>query len=228
MKRRNISQAFFAFFTLGFVLQCGLVGIPQALGQGAPEAESSEPKAATPEETAWPEEAPDVFKLKFECSHGEIVIEVHKDWAPIGVEHFYELAKMGYYDGVRFFRVVPGFMAQFGISGDPDMTRKYGNKNIKDDPVKKSNTPGMVTYAKTGAPNSRSTQLFINTGNNSFLDSQGFAPFAKVVEGMDVVKNINSEYREKPNQTMIRGQGNEYLNKNFPNLDYIKDVKFVE
>ena len=198
-------------------------------GQGAPVPPPPDPQAAASEtQSDWPEKAPDVFKVKFECSNGDIVVEVHKDWAPIGAEHFYELAKMGFYDGVRFFRVVPGFMVQFGISGDPEMTRKVGSKNIKDDPVKQSNMPGMMTYAKTAAPNSRSTQLFINTGNNQFLDGQGFAPFARVIEGLDVVKNINAEYREKPNQMMIRTQGNEYLKKNFPNLDYIKKVTFVK
>ncbi|MCA9443875.1 MAG: peptidylprolyl isomerase [Candidatus Omnitrophica bacterium] len=223
MRKATLFERFFGVFSLGVLCQICLLGVPSAFGQGAPE-----PAAATAEASSWPETAPDVFKVKLECSHGDIILEVHKDWAPIGVEHFYELAKMGFYDGARFFRVVPGFMSQFGISGDPEMTRKYGEKNIKDDPVKLSNTPGMVTYAKTMAPNSRSTQLFINTGNNTFLDGQGFAPFARVVEGLDVVKKINSEYGEKPNQMKIRTEGNEYLNKAFPNLDYIEKVTFVE
>lgn len=198
---------------------------PAAVGQGAAEPEPVDPAAS---ESKWPETAPDVFKVKFECSHGDILIEVHKEWAPIGAEHFFGLAKMGFYEEARFFRVVPNFMAQFGLNADPAMTQGIGGKSIKDDPVKQSNTPGMITYAKTQMPNSRSTQLFINTGNNTFLDSQGFAPFGKVLEGMDVVKAINAEYGERPDQMSIRTQGNKYLNEKFPNLDYIKKVTYVE
>lgn len=178
------------------------------------------PDAIPPEQ--MPETVPDTFKVRFECSNGNFVIECHKDWAPIGVEHFYNLLKVKYYDGARFFRVVPGFVVQFGLAGDPAMTAKYGNKNIKDDPVKQSNKKGMVTYAKTSLPNSRSTQLFINLADNTRLDDMGFAPFAKVIEGMDVVERINPKYGETPDQMMIRMQGNEYLNKQFPDLDYIK------
>ncbi len=169
-----------------------------------------------------PSTAPDIFKVRFECSHGNFVIECHKDWAPIGVEHFYELLKVKFYDEARFFRVVPGFVVQFGIAGDPALNAKYGEKTIKDDPVKQSNLKGMVTYAKTALPNSRSTQLFINLADNIQLDSMGFAPFARVVEGMEVVERTNPEYRERPDQMMIRLQGNEYLKRMFPNLDYIK------
>lgn len=178
------------------------------------------PDAIPPEQ--MPETVPDTFKVRFECSNGNFVIECHKDWAPIGVEHFYNLLKVKYYDGARFFRVVPGFVVQFGLAGDPAMTAKYGNKNIKDDPVKQSNKKGMVTYAKSSLPNSRSTQLFINLADNTRLDDMGFAPFAKVIEGMDVVERINPKYGETPDQMMIRMQGNEYLDKQFPNLDYIK------
>lgn len=206
-------------------VQFCLLTHPAAFGQGAPEPAPVDPAA---EEAKWPETAPDVFKVKFECSHGDILIEVHKEWAPIGAEHFFELAKMGFYEEARFFRVVPNFMAQFGLNADPAMTQGIGGKSIKDDPVKQSNTPGMVTYAKTQMPNSRSTQLFINTGSNTFLDNQGFAPFAKVLEGMDVVKAINAEYGERPDQMSIRTQGNKYLNEKFPNLDYIKKVTYVE
>lgn len=213
----------FAFFAA--VIQLSLATHPAAMGQGAPEPAPVDPAA---EGSKWPETAPDVFKVKFECSHGDILIEVHKEWAPIGAQHFFELAKMGFYEEARFFRVVPNFMAQFGLNADPAMTQGIGGKSIKDDPVKQSNTPGMVTYAKTQLPNSRSTQLFINTGNNTFLDSQGFAPFAKVLEGMDVVKAINAEYGERPDQMSIRTQGNKYLNEKFPNLDYIKKVTYVE
>jgi len=189
-------------------------------------AEGKPDAAATPQKTesqeTWPESAPDVFKVKFECSNGDIIIECHKDWAPIGVQHFYELVRAGFYDEARFFRVIPGFVVQFGLPADPAMGEKYGKKTLQDDPVKGSNTAGMVTYAKTGAPNSRSSQIFINTGNNAQLDGMGFAPFAKVIQGMDVVNAINPEYRERPDQSLIRARGNDYLNQAFPNLDYIK------
>lgn len=187
------------------------------------------PKSSVTEipKAEWPETAPEVFRVKFECSNGDIIIECQKEWAPIGVDHFYTLIKSGFYDGARFFRVIPGFMAQFGLPADPALNEKFG-ASIKDDPVKKSNTPGMVTYAKTGAPNSRSTQLFINTGNNARLDGDGFAPFAQVIEGLDVVRKINAEYRERPNQGMIRMQGNAYLEKQFPNLDFIKRAVLVK
>ena len=148
------------------------------------------------------------------------MIEVHRDWAPIGVDHFYALVKAGYYDGDRFFRVVPGFVVQFGISGDPAATAKWKDMNLTDDPVKESNTVGTVTYATAG-PNTRTTQLFINLGNNARLDGQGFAPFGKVISGMDAVMKIYSGYGESPDQSQIEGRGDAYLH-DFPMLDYIK------
>lgn len=194
------------------------------------EAKPDTPAAAPKSESAesWPETAPDVFKVKFECSNGDVIIECHKEWAPIGVQHFYELVRAGFYDEARFFRVVPGFVVQFGLPADPAMGEKYGKKTLQDDPVKGSNTAGMVTYAKTGAPNSRSSQIFINTGNNTRLDSMGFAPFAKVIQGMDVVNAINAEYRERPDQSLIGARGNAYLNQAFPNLDYIKKAILIK
>ncbi len=177
---------------------------------------------------AWPKEAPDVFKVRFECSHGDFVAEFHKEWAPLGVARFHELASANFYNGARFFRVVPGFMAQFGIPADPALAAEWRTRTIKDDPVKQKNVRGMITFAKTAAPNSRSTQLFINTGSNEFLDSQGFAPIGRVIEGMDVVERINAEYGETPNQQMIQMQGNAYLEQMFPKLDYIKRIVPVE
>ena len=195
----------------------------KAKEEAAPEAKE-EKKAAE----EWPAEAPDTFKVRFECSNGVFVLECQKEWAPIGVQHFYDLVRAGYYDGARFFRVLPGFMAQFGLPADPAIYRKLGKKNIKDDPVLQHNTPGMVTYAKTGAPNSRSTQLFINYGDNQRLDADGFAPFARVVSGMDVARHINAEYRERPNQRLIQDRGNAYLKEQFPRLDYIKKAALIK
>jgi peptidyl-prolyl cis-trans isomerase A (cyclophilin A) len=165
--------------------------------------------------------APDIFQVNLDTSKGPVVIEVHRDWAPLGADHFYALVKAGYFDGNRFFRVVPGFVVQFGISGDPATTAKWKDMNLADDPVKQSNTVGMVTYATAG-PNTRTTQLFINLGNNLPLDGQGFAPFGKVISGMDAVMKIYSGYGQTPEQSLIEGQGNTYLQSQFPQLDYIK------
>lgn len=173
--------------------------------------------------------APPTFNAKFETSAGTFVIEVHRDWAPQGADRFYNLARSGYFEGVRFFRVIPGFMAQFGIHGDPAVSAAWRAERIPDDPVKQSNTRGMVTFATAG-PNTRTTQFFINFGDNAMLDGQGFAPFGRVVEGMDVVDKIHGGYGEGapngrgPDQGRIQAQGNAYLEKDFPKLDYIKSV----
>ena len=181
-----------------------------------------EPKAAIPEH------APDVFKVDLDTSKGMVVVEVHRDWAPVGVDHFYTLVKLGYYDGNRFFRYVRGFIVQFGISGDPKANRTWANSNLPDDPVKHHNVRGTVVYATAG-PNTRATQLFINlTNNTQSLDPQGFAPFGTVVTGMDVVEKLYSGYGEMPpngegpDPSKIEAQGNDYLLNRFPRLDYIK------
>ena len=169
------------------------------------------------------ERAPNVYKVKFDTSAGVFEVEVTADWAPNGADRFYNLVKNGYYDGCRFFRVVPGFMVQFGINGDPSIQKNWENANIPDEPVKQGNTRGMITFAKSSAPNSRSTQVFINFKDNSFLNRQGFPPFGKVISGMEVVDKIYSVYGEKSNnQDRIQAEGNAYLTKNFPKLDYIK------
>jgi peptidyl-prolyl cis-trans isomerase A (cyclophilin A) len=166
--------------------------------------------------------APATFRANFETSGGVFVIEVTRAWAPKGADRFYNLVKYGYFDGNRFFRVVPNFMVQVGINGDPKLNAVWSESNIVDDPVVQSNKRGLVTFAKRQAPNSRSTQIFINFKDNSFLDGQGFAPFGQVVEGMEIVDKINAEYREEPDQMQIQSAGNAYLNKAFPRLDYIK------
>lgn len=169
----------------------------------------------------------ETYKVRFETSKGDFVVEVHPEWAPQGADRFRTLIESGFYDQVRFFRVVPDFMVQFGINGDPDVQTLWRNRSMPDDRVKQSNKRGTITFATSG-PNSRTTQVFINYKNNYGLDRQGFSPFGEVVEGMDVVDSINSEYREKPDQGQIQSRGNEYLNKVFPNLDYIKSAKIVE
>src|SRR6476660_2827249 len=167
------------------------------------------------------EKAPETFKVKFDSSAGPFVVEVTRAWAPNAADHFYTLVKNGFYDEARFFRVVPNFMVQFGINADPAVQTKYRG-TIKDDPVKESNKKGYVTFAQTSAPNSRSTQIFINFKDNAFLDSQRFAPFGQVTSGMDNVEKITAQYGEKPNQGSIQSQGNTYLKAQFPKLDYVK------
>ena len=177
--------------------------------------------------------APATFKVKFETSKGDFIVEVHRGWAPIGADRFYNLVKNGFYDDVRFFRVISGFMAQFGIHGDPKISAIWRAERISDDPVKQSNKRGFMTYATAG-PNTRTTQLFINYGDNSRLDRQGFAPIGQVIEGMDVVDQLYSGYGEGapqgqgPNQARIQQEGNVYLMREFPKLDYIKRATIIE
>ncbi len=177
--------------------------------------------------TSAAEQAPAKYKVKFETTAGDFVVDVTREWAPVGADRFYEAVKGGFYDDCRFFRVVPGFMVQFGINGDPATQEKWREANIKDDPVRGSNKKGYVTFATAG-PNTRTTQVFINFGDNAFLDKQGFAPFGIVSEGMDKVEKIESKYGEKPNQGAIQSQGNDYLKSKFPDLDYIKKATIVE
>lgn len=174
------------------------------------------------------EQAPATYKARFDTSAGPFVVTVTRAMAPNGADRFYNLVKNGFFDGTRFFRVVPNFMVQWGIQGDPDIQRNWANANIPDDPVKGSNNRGFITFATRG-PNTRTTQVFINFNDNGpSLDKLGFAPFGRVVEGQDVVKKIFTGYGEGaprgkgPEQGRIQMEGNAFLNKDFPKLDYIK------
>lgn len=197
--------------------------------------ETAEGDAANVEmiETAADVEAGPVTRVRVTTDNGPFVIEVHPEWAPIGAAHWLGLVKKGFYDDTRFFRAVPGFMAQTGISGDPEMTEEWGEKTIQDDVVRASNKRGYVTFAQTGAPNSRSTQWFISFGDNSFLDNsgQGFMPFGKVVEGMSIVDKINTEYGENNPADNVQGNleslGNEWLDEKFPNLTKIIKIEVI-
>jgi len=164
--------------------------------------------------------------VKFETSCGDFTVEVQRDWAPLGADRFHELVQAGFYDECRFFRVVPGFVVQWGMNGDPAVYAKWKDREIKDDKVTQSNREGMITFASRG-PNTRTCQLFINLADNERLDDLGFAPFGKVLEGLDVVKKITSEYGQRPQQPLIQEEGNTYLKKEFPKMDYIKKATVV-
>ncbi|MEK6261374.1 MAG: peptidylprolyl isomerase [Planctomycetota bacterium] len=170
------------------------------------------------------------FQVKFETTKGDFVIEVHRDWSPNGADRIEELVKAKFFDDCKFFRNIKGFMVQFGINGDPKVMDKWRDNTIKDDPVKKSNTRGYVTFAKSGRPNSRSTQIFINYGDNSRLDADRFSPFGQVVSGMDVVEKLYAGYDGEPSnhQDKIQSQGNKFLDANYPKLDGIKKATIVE
>ena len=206
-----------------FSLVLGLV-TAQAEGTNkpAPKPEFSVPDSLT-------KRAPDSFKARFDTSKGSFTVDVTRSLAPNGADRFYNLVQSGYFTDVEFFRVVSGFMCQFGIHGDPKVSAAWRESRIPDDPVKGSNTRGAITFAKAG-PNTRTTQLFINLVDNARLDVMGFSPFGKVIEGMDVVDQIYSGYGESaphgagPDQGRVLQEGNAYLKKEFPKLDYIKSA----
>jgi peptidyl-prolyl cis-trans isomerase A (cyclophilin A) len=205
------------------------IALVAALAFGLFAAESSVKAGNLADPASLNEKAPAVYKAKFDTSKGPFVIEVHRDWAPNGADRFYNLVKNGFYNDTRFFRVVPGFMVQYGISGDPNVAAAWRDANIKDDPVKQSNARGMITFATAG-PNTRTTQVFINFDNNAGLDGQGFSPFGKVVSGMEVVDSLYGGYGEGapngkgPDQGLIQQHGNAYLTQAFPKLDYVKQA----
>jgi len=203
-------------------LQSIVYGALAALLAGASVFAGQANKAKLTTPAALTEQAPAEYKVNFDTSAGPFVVQVHKEWAPIAADRFYNLVKNGFYDDARFFRVVPNFMVQFGMNGNPAVTRAWSPVPMKDEPTKQSNKKGYITFARTGAPNSRGTQVFINYKDNAFLDDQGFAPFGEVVQGMDIVEKITAQYGEKPSQGDITTTGNAYLTKEFPKLDYIK------
>lgn len=176
--------------------------------------------------SALTEQAPATFQAAFDTSKGRFVVEVHREWAPIGADRFYNLVKNGFFDDVRFFRVVGGQLAQFGMHGDPSVQAAWRDAEVQDDPVRHGNVRGAVSFASRG-PNTRTTQLFINLTDNRAYDRLGFAPFAEVVSGMDVVDSLYAGYEERPEQPLIDEEGNTYLTREFPNLDYIKKAAIL-
>ncbi len=189
--------------------------------------------AALTDPASMNEKAPSVYKAKFDTSKGTFVIEVRRDWAPNGADRFYNLVKNGFFNDVRFSRAIDGFMVQFGINGDPKVSAPWRAAQIKDDKVKQSNQPGYVSFATAG-PNTRTTQVFINYGDNSNLDADGFAPFGKVVSGMDVVDSLFSGYGDGPprgrgpDPRRVHMEGNAYLAQDFPKLDYISRATIAQ
>ena len=190
----------------------------------APHAAAPQPSLLNP--ASLHAKAPAVFKAKFTTTAGDFLVEVHRDWAPLGADRFYNLVRRGYFTNAAFFRVVPGFVVQFGLNANPAINKVWADANIHDDPVKQSNTRGRLVFATAG-PNTRTTQLFINYGNNARLDGMGFAPFGTVLEGMDVVDKIYSGYGETPNQGLITSQGDAYLTARFPKIDKIKLARIL-
>jgi peptidyl-prolyl cis-trans isomerase A (cyclophilin A) len=170
--------------------------------------------------------APAEFKAAFTTTAGNFVISVHRDWAPLGADRFYNLVRRGFFTNASFFRVVPGFVVQFGLNANPAINHAWADAKFADDPVKQSNKRGTLVFATAG-PNTRTTQLFINFGDNARLDGMGFAPFGEITEGMDIVDKINSSYGEQPQQDQITDQGDAYISKNFPNIDKIKLARIV-
>jgi peptidyl-prolyl cis-trans isomerase A (cyclophilin A) len=211
------------------------LGLASAAGEEVKKPEAAadaKPAAKTPDFTdpsKLTEKAPETFRAQFDTTKGKFTIEVTRSLSPAGADRFYNLVRSGYFTDVEFFRVIPGFMCQFGIHGDPKVSAKWREASIPDEPVKGSNKRGTITYAM-GGPNTRTTQLFINFVDNTTLDGMGFSPFGNVVEGMDVVDKINGEYGEGaprgrgPRQDRIQFEGNAYLKKEFPNLDSIKSA----
>jgi len=210
----------------------GLVGAIGCSGESAPPPANPE-ALLDPMSPDMNVAAPATFQARFETSKGAFVIEVHRQWSPNGADRFYNLVRNGFFTDVRFFRVMDGFMAQFGIHGDPELQGHWRDSNIPDDPVIESNTRGRLTFA-TGGPNSRSTQLFINFADNTRLDGMGFSPLGEVIEGMEVVDQIHSGYGDSPprgvgpSQGRLQAEGNAYLIEEFAELDYIERAEIVE
>jgi peptidyl-prolyl cis-trans isomerase A (cyclophilin A) len=204
---------------------CGSEG---SNGENGGTGDSDKGVLMNPQSEEFQQQAPEEYEALFETSAGDFTIKVERTKAPLGADRFYNLVNNGFYDGQRFFRVVPGFVVQWGMHGDPEVIAQWQTARILDDPVKVSNVRGTLCFATAG-PNTRTTQLFINLGNNSSnLDPQGFAVFGEVSEGMQTVDSINSEYGQQPKQDQIGARGNEYLEKEFPNLDYIVKARIAD
>jgi peptidyl-prolyl cis-trans isomerase A (cyclophilin A) len=221
-KMRNHQKLLFTVLTALFLTACSSSTDQQ---KKSAQAEKTQPAAEKAPPPPSADNKDKTFKVRFVTSKGPVVLEVHRDWAPLGAEQFHKLVEAKFFDGARFFRVVPRFVVQFGLAARPAVTKKWDHE-IKDDSVVQTNRAGSVAFATKG-PETRTTQIFINLGSNQSLDSKGFAPFAQVIEGMEIVEKLYSGYGEQPDQEAITKQGNAYLEKNFPNLDYIKTATII-
>ncbi len=235
MKYEKTSVALLSIFLVAAFACTSLLAASQAQPkeQGVQSNQPSQP-ATSPDPAKATAQAPEKFRVQLDTTKGPVVIEVVRAWSPKGADRFYNLVKLGFYTDIAFFRVIDGFMAQFGIHGNPAVSAKWRDAKITDDPVKQSNLRGFVSYAMAG-PNTRTTQLFINYADrNRQLDASGFSPFGRVIQGMENIDNLYSGYGEGapsgrgPNQGLVQTQGNAYLRKSFPNLDYIKSATVVE
>src|ERR1700730_13233012 len=204
------------------LLLCGVVAAQTKSGA----AKKAPPKLDLLDPSTLTATAPEAFQAKLTTTKGDVIIQVTRSWAPQGADRFYNLVRAGFYTDAAFFRVLPGFMAQFGLSARPDVSQAWGQAKIADDPVTQNNTRGRITFATAG-PSTRTTQLFINYADNSRLDPLGFAPFGEVVQGMDVVARSYSGYGEQPNQGSIRVEGKAYLESNFPMIDKIVSATII-
>lgn len=220
---------------LALSLGCtGKTGAPEPKPQAKPVAAQPGGSAALLDPSLATATAPDVFKVQLETTKGNVVLELRREWAPLGADRFYNMVQAGFFENVAFFRAIDGFMVQFGMSGEPSVQNAWNAYPIQDDPPKQSNKRGYITFAKKGTPNSRTTQVFINYKDNTMLDSMGFAPFGEVVEGMDIVDSLYKGYGEGapkgkgPNQMKIEREGNGYLEREFPELDYVKKATILE
>ena len=227
--KKLLTIIFAIMFTAGILW--GQTRTQASAGKSASQRSAARPSLLKP--SSLNEQAPATFKAKFTTTKGDFVVEVTRAWAPLGSDRFYNLVKYHFFDGASFFRVLPGFVAQFGLSAKPEISKAWASATFKDDPVTQSNLEGYLTFATAG-PNTRTTQLFINLANNQNLDGMGFSPFGKVIEGMDVVQKFYGGYGEGapggngPEQSKVTDEGKAYLDKSFPLLDSIKTAVVVK
>jgi peptidyl-prolyl cis-trans isomerase A (cyclophilin A) len=236
MRRRNCQGICLAWLSLAaFTTACASGGGGSSCPDIAPtEATDAQRVLLDPQSEIFKQTPPDTFHVRFETSRGEFVVQVIREWAPAGALQFYNLVRNGFYNDARFFRVLPGFVVQFGMSGVPEIQKAWDELPLRDDPVANSNTRGTITFAATPEPNSRTTQVFINLADNAQLDGMGFSPFGRVVQGLEIVETFHSGYGEMapmgpgPLPDCIATSGNAYLNQQFPQLDYITRATVLE
>jgi peptidyl-prolyl cis-trans isomerase A (cyclophilin A) len=214
-------RRFFAVLFATTVLAGRLWAQAGSPSQKQPAGKTSAPGSSLLNPPSLKAQAPDMYKVKFITTKGDFVVQVTRAWSPLGADRFYNLVKNRFYNGAAFFRIVPGFVVQFGLSPDPAVSKAWREAKIADDRVTQSNRRGYLSFATAG-PGTRTTQVFINLADNPRLDSMGFSPFGQVIEGMELIDKLNAEYGEQPDQGRIEAEGRSYLEKSFPRLDTIK------